>query len=52
MFQIFLAGCTIGWIAGIMVTYSFFESKYIKVLNELEKPVVHTLTIEIEEETK
>lgn len=47
MFEIYLIGFIVGVIAGIIGTYFHFESKYIE---KLDKPVIHTLTIEIEED--
>lgn len=47
MFEIYLIGFIVGAICGSAVMYFYFEKKYI---NDLDKPVIHTLTIEIEED--
>ena len=48
MVQIYLIGLAIGAICGMMGTYFYFEVNYIE---KLDKPIIHTLIIEIEEET-
>ena len=48
MFELYLIGFMLGLICGIVATYFHFEKNHI---DELDKPIIHMLTIEIEEET-
>ena len=48
MFEMYLIGFTFGLICGIVATCFHIEAKYI---DELDEPIIHTLKLEIEEDT-